>query len=66
VSTVTVPVKQMTVSDECRTEHGEAQAIELALAELRAQALQLMEKRGASRGDLFHFKLEIERERRQP
>lgn len=66
MSTVTVPVKQMTVSDECRTEHGEESAVDQALAELRTQALQLMEKRGASRGDLFHFKLDIERERRQP
>jgi hypothetical protein len=66
VSTVTVPVKQMTVSDECRTEHGDASAVDQALEQLRAAALDLIERRGASRGDLFHFKLEIERERRQP
>jgi hypothetical protein len=66
VSTVTVPVKQMTVSDECRDEHGAAAAIDLAMASLKEEALRLMAKRGEHRGDLFHFKLEIERERRQP
>lgn len=66
MSTVTVPVKQMTVSDECRTEHGDATAIALALEQLRAAAADLIARRGSARGDLFHFKLEIERERRQP
>lgn len=62
MSKVTVQAKHAIVSDQCRSNWTDAGAVDQALEHLRKEAVRLIELRGHGRGDLLHFKLEIERE----
>lgn len=61
MSTIEVVAKHAIVTDTCRTNRTTEGAIDEALDRLREEAVSLMARRGEGRGDLFHFKLSIER-----
>lgn len=61
MSTVEIVAKHAIVSDTCRANRTTEGAIDEALDRLRDEAVALMARRGEGRGDLFHFKLSIER-----